>query len=274
MRLRTHGRWLTVAFRVILIVTSTAFASLGADPPKFETASVKSAQTCSFQNSVSPGRISLNGDTLKVVLKEAFGLSNGDRIVGPSWLDAECYQIVATLPAGSRQDQVPQMLRALLVERFKLVFHPESRTTSGYVLLVDKKGSRLTATDETTLSNAAIAGTANRTTFGSSGTAIVKGSMSIGALARQLSNRLKVPVEDLTGLAGRYDIDLRWNSTSDVGPTGTGGSPPDTSAGLTESNAADLFDALRSRLGLRLESRKISAEFIVIDHIERIPTEN
>ena len=256
-------------------MTSTVSASLGADPPKFETASVKSAQTCSFQNSVSPGRISLNGDPLKVVLKEAFGLSNGDRIVGPSWLDSECYQIVATLPNGSRQDQMPQMLQALLVERFKLTFHSESRTTSGYVLVIDKKGLRLTATDEAALANAAAAGTANRTTFGSGGTAVIKGSLTIGTLARQLSNRLKVPVEDLTGLTGRYDIDLRWNAASgDVGPSGAGGSPTDPPAGPAESNAADLFEAIRNRLGLRLESRKTAADFIVIDHIERIPTEN
>ena len=67
--------------------------------PKFEAASVKRADRCSMENSIDPGRIALIGDPLKVILKEAFNVKM-DQIVGPSWLDTDCYSVVATMPSG------------------------------------------------------------------------------------------------------------------------------------------------------------------------------
>jgi uncharacterized protein (TIGR03435 family) len=61
-----------------------------------------------------------------VVLKEAFNVKM-DQIAGPSWLDEDCYAIVAKIPEGATRDQLPAMFEALLVERFKLAAHKESR---------------------------------------------------------------------------------------------------------------------------------------------------
>jgi uncharacterized protein (TIGR03435 family) len=38
--------------------------------------------------------------------------------------------------------------------------------------------------------------------------------------------------------------------------------------------APDLFSALQSQLGLKLNSRKLPDKTIVIDHIEKLPTKN
>jgi uncharacterized protein (TIGR03435 family) len=37
---------------------------------------------------------------------------------------------------------------------------------------------------------------------------------------------------------------------------------------------ADLVSAVRESLGLKLEAHKMQVEVLVIDHIERVPTEN
>jgi uncharacterized protein (TIGR03435 family) len=101
-----------------------------------------------MQNSMDPGRIALNGDPLKVILMEAFKVKM-DQIVGPSWLDADCFSIVAKMPEGATRDQLPAMLQALLVERFKLAIHKETHLRAGYALIVDKNGPKFKESDPT-----------------------------------------------------------------------------------------------------------------------------
>jgi uncharacterized protein (TIGR03435 family) len=248
---------------------------MGADQPKFETASVKRAERCSFQNSLDPGMIALNGDPLKVVLMEAFKVAL-DRIIGPSWLDADCFQITGKLPNGATRDQIPAMLQALLAERFHLAAHTERRLRPGYALVADRNGPKLKESDP-----ASAATNAGRVTFGSSaGIAGIKGAISMAFLARNLSSRLGAPVEDLTGLKGKYDVDLWWAPNRDFEPSGsfgqtsaTGRPADDVVAVMPNAPTVDIFTAIRS-LGLGLEPRKQQVDFLVIDHIERTPTEN
>jgi uncharacterized protein (TIGR03435 family) len=245
---------------------------MGADQPKFETASVKLAEGCSFQNSVNAGMIALNGDPLKVVLREAFQVRI-DRIIGPSWLDADCFQITGKVPNGATRDQIPAMLQALLVERFRLAAHVEKRLRAGYALIADKNGPRLKQSDP-----ASAEASAGRVMFGSSaGVAGIKGAISMTFLARNLSGRLNAPVEDLTGLKGKYDVDLWWVPTRDLeqigsfAQTSAPGRPADDAATpVPNAPTVDIFTAIRS-LGLRLEPRKQQVEFLIIDHIERTP---
>lgn len=67
--------------------------------PKFEAASVKRTDQCSMENSVDPGMVTLKGDALKPILTEAFQVKM-DQIVGPSWLDEDCFDIIAKMPEG------------------------------------------------------------------------------------------------------------------------------------------------------------------------------
>jgi uncharacterized protein (TIGR03435 family) len=85
-------------------------------PPRFEEASVKPTDRCSMQNSIDPGRISPNGDPLRVVLMEAFKVKM-DQITGPSWLDEDCFVVAAKLPEGATRDQLPAMFQVLPAER-------------------------------------------------------------------------------------------------------------------------------------------------------------
>jgi len=73
-------------------------------------------------------------------------------------------------------------------------------------------------------------------------------------LASRLSDQLDVTVIDATGLAGKYDFGLYWVATDDDHP--------------------NLFSAVESQLGLRLQSRKTAVPIIVIDHLDCAPNEN
>jgi len=246
-----------------------------ADPPRFEEASVKPAERCAMQNSVDPGRIALNGDPLKVVLTEAFKVK-GDQIVGPSWLDSDCFTLIAKMPEGSTQDQLPAMLQTLLIERFKLVSHKEIRVRSGYALLVDKNGSKLKESEPNTNAADRRAGQTRFTT--TVGTAGVKGSMTLARFASLLSNHLGGPVEDLTGLKGKYDIDVTWARDQvvdkpDQFALGNAAAHPGLEASLP-AGLGSIYASLREVLGLRVEARKVDVDFIVIDSIERVPAEN
>jgi uncharacterized protein (TIGR03435 family) len=72
-----------------------------------------------------------------------------------------------------------------------------------------------------------------------------------------LSHPVGYPVVDKTGITGNYDIKLSYAPANDP-----------------NSNLPDLFTALQEQLGLKLESQKVPVEILVIDHVDRIPTEN
>jgi uncharacterized protein (TIGR03435 family) len=112
-------------------------------------------------------------------------------------------------------------------------------------------------------------------------------------LANRLTAQLSRPVTDATGLTAKYDFTLTFSTKGmnpPAGPTGQGAGgmmvsvapqPPSGATGgapmpgLPEADTpADLFRAVKEQLGLTLEAKKGPVELIVIDHIEKTPTEN
>jgi len=101
--------------------------------------------------------------------------------------------------------------------------------------------------------------------------------MTMATLARYLSGRGYGPVQDLTGLKGKYDIDLSWapdRAFESVGEFARATAANTPNANLPAAPEADLFAAFRNLLGLRLERHREQIEVVVIDHIERVPAEN
>ena len=228
------------------------------DRARFEVASVKTASECSYENKLGPGEVVLSVP-LTPILITAFKVSK-DHIIGPSWLESDCFQIVAKVPEGSKPDQLPAMLVDLLTERFKLSAHKESRPSQIYALVVDKGGPKIkeAAEDSTFLGKAPRKAVA----FGRAG-GYMKGIMTMESLTKALSTRGYGQIVDATGLKGEYENSLSW--APDRGVT-----PPDAAS----NPEPDLFTAVRDSLGLRLEARKGTTDVLVIDHIERVPTGN
>jgi len=202
------------------------------------------------------------------------------QIVGPSWLDEDCFEIVAKMPEGATADQIPAMLQALLAERFKLAAHKEDRPRPVYALVVDKGGPKF---KEANLNFRRMGPRPGEVMFrAATDTQGFKGAMTMATLAHFLSGRLDRPVQDFTGLEGKYDIDLAWApdpgidrlSPSAVSFTAATAASGDTRADLPPAPTATLFTAIRESLGLKLEPRNAPVEMLVIDHVERVPTGN
>jgi len=265
---------------------SLAFAAclLGAQPPagapSFEVASVKPSPTAGGRFSLSggpdtadPGRIVYSNVPLRIVLLNAYNVRNY-RLLGPDWLNTLRYDITARVPQGASREQFQAMLRSMLESRFRLALHRESKEMPVYALVVAKRGFRLqpvaAAPSDDQVATARGEGSDGfpKLSMPSSGIVIEtkNGAARISANAAPLSkfadflsSRTGRPVLDQTGIAGNYSFALYFT------PEG---------AAASDSAEPDLFGALEQELGLRLEARRAPVELVVIDHAEKIPTEN
>jgi uncharacterized protein (TIGR03435 family) len=106
----------------------------------------------------------------------------------------------------------------------------------------------------------------------------------ISALLEPLRNQLGRPVVDATGLTAKYDITLDYAPDGLSGPMGMMPPPPPPHDGApggggpmpsaTDAGGPTIFTALQEQLGLKLEQRKGPVDLLVIDHLEKLPTEN
>jgi hypothetical protein len=119
------------------------------------------------------------------------------------------------------------------------------------VLFARKGATKLTATDGEIRDVRTSVGAVRRR---------LSGKVSMPYFAGLLSNMLDRPVSDMTELGGLYDVDLEWSA--------------DEAIGANFDDPPSLFTVLQENLGLRLERRKTPVELYVIDHVERLPTEN
>lgn len=223
-----------------------------------------------------PGRIFFASATLKRLLMAAYGVEV-DQIAGPGWLDSERYAVDAKLPPGTSREQLRQMLRTLIAERFHATLHHETRTTTGYELTVSRRGAKLTLADPNAPPlpppgrYAAVrteAGT-TRLTFHAFSVPSLAGvlGMPLGGLA---GNRVAAaPVADHTSLTGKYDFTLEF-----AGYMGPGGAFPPPNPDLPPTAGPNLFDALETQLGLRLTEKKVPHDVVVIDGIDKTPAGN
>jgi len=205
----------------------------------------------------------------------------GSRILGsPDWFngtehyDVEAKVAESDLTEWKKPASQPAMLRAmlqeLLEERCKLVVHREMKETAIYALVIGKGGPKLKPAE--TVDPAELQQKHPGSFPVPGGAVLVQGGGgrysfyggSTVLLTQLLSNIAGRPVQDQTGLTGRYDYTLQW--TPDRSPAPGDSSPaPDV--------GPSIFTAVQEQLGLKLESEKSQVEILVIDHVER-PSEN
>jgi uncharacterized protein (TIGR03435 family) len=225
----------------------------------FEVASIKPSGPNSPPTSISssPGRFTTSATSLRRLVTWAYDVGD-DRLVGaPDWLDSSRFDISATVPP-KEQDEEPVrerlkvMMQSLLADRFRLVSHRETRELPIYALLVDRSGPKIQLRDA--------GADLGRNTFGMPGSGHLVGTkVTTRMLAKVLSEQLNRSVDDVTRLEGIFDFTLEWAPETDV---------------ANASGRPSIFTAIREQLGLRLEARRGPVEVLVIDGIERVPTEN
>lgn len=245
-------------FVVALLLTSAAVWAQG--EPSFEIASIKLAAPmtggplAALREDInsSQGRLNMRNATLATCIRWAYKL-NVYEIEGPDWMTQERFDIAAKPENAATEEQLRLMLRTLLAQRFKLEAHRESKTTSGYALAAGSDTSKLHAAEgggEGSMTGAGL---------------IFEGhKMPLSRLADIVSSALKAPVRDATGLDGFYDFKL------DMRPYLTGRQPGDPPIDFVSVATS----ALRDELGLKLEGRKVQLDVLVVDRVEKAPTEN
>lgn len=243
------------------------------------------------------------------------------QISGPAWLATERFDIVATMPEGSKKEDAPAMLQSLLQDRFKLTAHKDTQEHPVFALVVAKGGSKMKESpapkpldpDAPLKPGEMRMNTANGPAIvkqGTDGSATVnmgeKGivtqklnaanqslqltsdTVSMEGFAEMLTNVMQMgggnarPVVDQTGLKGNYQIALEIplatliQAMRDAGVDVPGGTP---SATKSTGDADDpgggqtIFQSVNA-LGLRLEPTKASVQQLVVDSMEKAPTEN
>ncbi len=257
MSLEKHAAQLTpsspnarAAFRFCLGLALAA-ACFAQSAPEFEVASVKLAPPMDIaamaQGKGLPGvrmdagRLEIANLGLREVVMAAYGVKQY-QLACPDWLKTVRVNIVAKLPEGSSQKQIPEMLQKLLAERFALVMHKEPRDLPVYGLMVGKNGAKLkdsvpdpdnppTETKDekpsglemlSRLANVKMSGDPRKgltvsglpqggkiqVTLGSGGIHMESSALTMEALSEQLGQYMDRPVLDQTGLKGTYQVGL------------------------------------------------------------------
>jgi uncharacterized protein (TIGR03435 family) len=238
-----------------------ACAILAQSPPApsaaLDVASVKENTSASQEGFVrlQPGRVTITNLSLRSLLRYAFTLREQQLIGAPGWT-SQTYDIAATYHGDADTQTVRAMLQRLLADRFGLRAHHEQRELPTYALGVERAGVPGPNLKPSSLDcgrdAAACRGFANRWMIRSAG-------MTMAQLAVRLQPLVARPVEDRTGLAGSFTLDLKWG---DAGP-------PETERPATADEAAALITALRDQLGLTLVSTRGRFDVVVVDAISR-----
>jgi len=293
-----------------------------AQAPTFEVASVKTATApprgpmiCLIpcypgeRLSVEGHRVDIRNMSVANLIVAAHRIKS-NQLSGPDWIWTQRFDILATIPDGARKDQVPEMLQALLVERFKLAIHRDTKEQPVMALVVGKNGSKLreAAADADVpvpaapgdkplysgqgegrmLENGDAVVTGGplgpmRAHMGPGGIRVEFSKLTMAGLADLLTPHESHPVVDMTDLKGSYSF--AWEDSGPAGgaPGGRkGGGPPDSGrsggddadAGPRRDPLGDALFAALEKAGLKLEARRAPVETIVVDHLEKVPTEN
>lgn len=238
--------------------------------PTFDIASVKPTDPSNGEMGmilVYPGgRLEIRGCTLMCLTTVAYDLQLWQISGGPKWANEDRFSISATPPADSDltkiapsnpklppPDEERLMLRALLVDRFKLVTSATTEQGSGMALILKERSLKLIDAKDRSAFPVVVYGSTDK----AASPDFLQGiNAPMAKFAERLSSILRVPVVDETGLPGSFDFKIEYaGDASDTNATG-----PQLSTAIQE-------------LRLKLESAKVPVRHIVIERAER-PSEN
>jgi len=253
--------------RIVLI--AMAVCGMICAQTDFEVAAVKAlppggrgGRMSGGPGSPDPGRFSAEGASLRNLIATAYRVGS-DQVSGPDWMGTKMYSVVANVPAGTIREQFNLMLQRLLAQRFQMTIHRETKTIDSFDLVVAKSGPKLKEAVPSPDGSGPKDGGGG--SYGPDGVSLTYNGTAMGFFVNDLARRLSqlnpdrgaiVRVADKTGLTGMYDIKLHYVR------------PGDDALGV------DIFAALESQLGLKLQPTKTTVDLIVVDRVEKDPLEN
>jgi len=241
----------------------------GVNPPAemrlaFEVASIRPFEGplhSIYEFSSSGSRAFYKAYPITGLILEAYNLKGYELDFAPSQPrpDMTYYDILAKAEgdAPRTRSEFRQMLQTLLAERFGLRIHRETRKMDVYALVAGKNGPNFQASslDADPMAYHGVNGRNQN---------IIAAKCTMEVLTNDLRSSFFVdrPIVDGTGLAGTYNIKIEATPEFRL------------RAGDPEPGDISIFDAVQSQLGLKLEPRKASIEILVVDHVEKKPSEN
>jgi uncharacterized protein (TIGR03435 family) len=222
-----------------------------------------------------PTHIAYHGIWLMNLVADAFGV-RGDQITAPDWLRKERYDVVANIPEGATKEQFNVMLGNLLRDRFHLRFHMDSKMLPVYALRVAKNGPKFKETvrhDDAKIPSERVDAQGFPVLLPSQHSLALPHDgqifstfqdVLIADFAPGLERMAGRPVVDETGLAGHYDFKIHYEWLR----------RPGADAGALPDPVPTVFTAVEQQLGLKLESSSHPFPQLIIDSIDREPTDN
>jgi uncharacterized protein (TIGR03435 family) len=244
------------------------------------------------------GRFTASNTPLRTLIMTAYELQQEAQLVGgqPAQLTAK-YDINARTEGGTTigPKELPQLLRTLLADRFKLKTHTESREMPVYDLVLARSDGRLGPDIKPSTSDCAKA----NEIAAEQAAALAKGDLSkviggtmpctispnvaggplnlsvhgdgqeIGQLIALLSQLSGRTVRDKTGLTGRYDFDMKLDLQAVLAlAQRMGANIPAAAANIPQSDGSSLMTALKDQLGLKLDAVRATMDVVIIDSVE------
>jgi uncharacterized protein (TIGR03435 family) len=266
-----------------------ALKNLPVVPTEFEVADFKPSPPGAQQRgNIQPGgRIDLQSFPIRQMIQAAWDVPE-DMIVGPKIMETARFDLIAKAPSDVAVtginidvDTLRAMLRATLIERFKIQSHMEDRSVDVYALVAPRKETRMKKADPSARSVCKRA-TPPPGTPAALSQMISCQNMTMSEFGEKLrgfaGGYITHPSIDLTGIEGGWDFTLAWTPRGafeaaarpegQPQPGGGGAPSSDPNGGLT------VFEAIEKQLGLKMELQKHPMPVLVIDHIEEKPTEN
>jgi uncharacterized protein (TIGR03435 family) len=263
--------------------------------PAFEVASIKLNKSGVPRSMMVPqpgGRFTATNVTAAMLIRFAYDLRDFQVFGGPSWLDSDRFDIVATAEGDRPLEEKRLMLQRLLAERFRLTGHTETRELPIFALVMARSDGRMgpqfrraeadcARADRPSLDLGVGPGPSNGpprcgyfgfapgSDFPSGRGGLAFRGLTMAALAKILAPMVRRSVSDQTGLTGYFDAEFDFMAE---GPP-----PPPPPPGLPNSFGSEpfvsIFTVLPEQLGLKLESARGPVDVLVIDRAER-PTED
>ncbi len=258
-----------------LALCSQCFGQGDVTKPAFEVASVKPftpdpnipitqrRMVAAMSRSVTDSGLDLRDITLAELVAYAYRVKL-PAVTGPGWILTDKFEIQAKYSEGLSKDRAPEVMQALLIERFGLVSRVETKRNRVYALIAAASGAKLRPPS------------AGAPSYGSMTSAKCGGYLCRNVSMKQLADRLSEAstatrtgidrrIIDATGLTGRFDFDLKFSWQAIL----PGMQPLDDSC----QGGGSIFTALKT-VGLNLEPRQVDEGAVVIQSAKRTPTQN
>jgi uncharacterized protein (TIGR03435 family) len=251
----------------VTVLSCSVFGQSNEKPLTFELADVHVSPPSTFASMSGGvprgGRYELRNANMLDLIGTAYNVEPEKVAGGPTWLASDRFDVIAKAPNGVTQQTARLMLQALLAERFGLKVHNDSKPLPVFVLSAGKGRHKMKESDgsksgcqgqpqpppQPGVIPYIQASCHNLTTA------------QIAENLRQMAGGyLDKPVIDEAKLEGTWDFDIKWTGRGQLGAAGADG--------------ISIFDAVDKQLGLKLELQQVAMPVIVVDNVNRKPTDN